>query len=167
MGEINSRTIKLNMAAGLSAAYRDRREETMGPQFKETGLKVGRFTLDKHIETLTIRKLHIDRTVDVDATNRFRVGYVLDKKLSPVLRRGNLKGYRVVQKDADGVLNFGYTQTMPAQMVALSDAETVPIDVAATYLSTTAAEVRIRFKQESLRLSGKGVNLNDLNKLKK
>ncbi|MFH1447802.1 MAG: hypothetical protein ABIG39_02975 [Candidatus Micrarchaeota archaeon] len=161
-----SKTIRINMGFGLSARHRDDKEGRRGDYFSDTCLRPRRLILDKHLEGLSVRKLTPDRALDVTGTNKIRVAYALDKRLSPVFKRDGGTVFRVVQKDKEGVLNFGFSSSMPRDMIALSDSETVPLPVAAQYLGIGEHEIKSAFSTQGLRRNGDRVNLNDLNFLK-
>jgi hypothetical protein len=165
--KLNKSAITLKAGYSLTQQFQDEQESKPLSASPRVGFKnPPPIMVDKHFAVLGARKLKPDGTLDVAATNEFRITYATEKGIPPVIARGKKQGYRVTRIDENGLLEFKFASTMPRTLTALSDDETVPLATASAYSGEPESRLRELSKQGRLRISGKRVNLNDLNALK-
>jgi hypothetical protein len=96
---------------------------------------MGVITLDEKVSGLGIVSLDENGKVNVEKTNKHRLGLVGKEKLTPTLSFKGVTHYRGVSSDSSGIISIQYKKYMvPEKFTALFDDEKVSCDCAQEYL---------------------------------
>jgi len=139
------------------------------PSSPQERLFVGvRFKLDSLNEMVNLRVLKKgSNELDVEATNEKRLDLVKKNRIIPVKVEMGIPYYRNISRTSEGLMKIEYRPTLSVNLEALFPDEIIATKVAAEYLEVSESDILEMIKQGELKLKGKSLLLDYVNRVKK